>query len=127
MLMWQGNVAVLKRGRGEHCCAGIGHQKGGLKREAGPGGVWGMGWMPVENMPGRPPFHQLFKQERSDHGALLFDHTLSLRRAQIQPLPKRRDYPDHRVQSAVVSVSVSQRRQSSAVPQGMVLGLVGAG
>lgn len=78
---------MLKRGRREHCSAGIGHQREGPQREAGPGeglclwGGWAMGWLAVKNMPGKPSFHQLFKQDNSDHGSLLFDHTLSLRKA----------------------------------------------
>lgn len=63
----------------------------------------------------------------SDHGFLLFAHTLSLRQAQIQQLPKSRNYLDHHVQSVVVNASVSQWRSFRVLPQGMILGLVGAG
>lgn len=53
---------MLKRGRREHCSVGIDHQRGGPEKEAEPGGGlclrggWGMGCMPMGNMPGKPSF-----------------------------------------------------------------------
>lgn len=87
-----------------------------------PLGWLGNGLDASEEHAWKPSFHQQFKQESSDHGSLLFDHTLSL----VQLFPKR-NYPNHHVQSVLVNASVSQWRSSSGVPQGMELGLVGAG